>query len=115
MSADLVIAGYEKVYGNDPSYMEGAVLGRWGQTAFDDLISKEPSLVANNVSPFSSSTPTLFEQYGPFSSFPDPTTGVMSYFDANGTLFADGKGPGMQMYTGLGTPNTAMWNSPNAV
>ena len=114
-SADLVIDGYEKIYGSDSTSLEGALMQQWGPQAVVDYLNANPGTSQATVQQESNQTQTNFELYGPWSSFTDPTTGVLSYFDANGVQYADGTGPANQMFTAIGTENTTGWDSATAL
>jgi hypothetical protein len=114
-SEDLVFAGYQKIYGNDTPNLEGALMQQWGATAVQDYVQKNPGTTIASVQQEAAQTQTNFELYGPWASFTDPATGVLSYFDAKGVQYADGTGPASQMFNALGGENTAAWQSATAV
>lgn len=114
-SADLVLGGYEKIYGSDSTNLEGALEQQWGPSAVVDYLNSNPGTTATTVQQESNQTQSNFELYGPWSTFSDPTSGVLSYFDANGVQYADGTGPASQMFNALGGQLTSAWNSSTAL
>ncbi|HWF46682.1 MAG TPA: hypothetical protein VG168_06735, partial [Bryobacteraceae bacterium] len=109
VSEDLVFAGYQKIYGSDTTSLEGALMQQWGPTAVQDYVQKNPGTTVASIQQETAqnANQTNFELYGPWASFTDPSTGVLSYFDANGVQYADGTGPASQMFNALGGQNTA--------
>jgi hypothetical protein len=117
VSEDLVFDGYEKIYGSDTTSLEGALMQQWGPTAVQDYVQQNPGTTISTVQQETAqnANQTNFELYGPWASFTDPATGVLSYFDANGVQYADGTGPASQMFNALGGQNTTAWQSATAV
>lgn len=116
-SEDLVFAGYQKIYGTDTTSLEGALMQQWGASAVNDYVQQNPGTAVATIQQETAQNPnqTNFELYGPWASFTDPSSGVLSYFDANGVQYADGTGPASQMFNALGGQNTAAWQSATAV
>jgi hypothetical protein len=117
VSEDLVFAGYQKIYGTDTTSLEGALMQQWGPTAVQDYVQQNPGTTVATIQQETAqnANQTNFELHGPWASFTDQATGVLSYFDANGVQYADGTGPASQMFNALGGQNTAAWQSATAV
>lgn len=115
VSADLVLDGYEKIYGSDTTSLQGALLQNWGPSGVQAYLQANPSVAPATTQQMSQQSQSNFELYGPWTSFTDPSSGVLSYFDANGTQYANGTGPASEMFTAVGTPNTTAWDSATAL
>jgi hypothetical protein len=115
VSADLVLDGYQKIYGSDSTSLEGAMLQNWGAPGVEAYLQANPGTQVATLQQQTAQKQTNFELYGPWTSFTDPATGGLSYFDANGVQFANGTGPANQMFTAVGTPNSTAWDSATAL
>lgn len=115
VSADLVVDGYEKIYGSDTVSLEGALSEQWGPNALQDYLQANPGTPIATGEQMSEQKQTNFELYGPWATLTDPTSGQLSYFDANGVQYTDGTGPASQMFNTIGIPNPTGWDSATAL
>ncbi|MGC2657297.1 MAG: hypothetical protein WA324_04920 [Bryobacteraceae bacterium] len=115
VSTDLVLDGYEKIYGSDTTSLQGALLQNWGPSGVQAYLQANPSVAPATTQQMSQQSQSNFELYGPWTSFTDPSSGALSYFDANGVQYANGTGPASEMFTAVGTPNTTAWDSATAL
>ena len=116
VSQDLVLAGYQKIYGSDTTSEEGALLQNWGSPGVYAFLQANPGTQVSTLAQQTAQTQTSFELYGPWDLIQRSVHGSIELLRCQrGPDLQTAPAQPSQMFTAIGTPNTTAWNSATAL